>query len=419
MLAGNIGALVALILVNAFFVAAEFALVSTRFEQTGNDLATRVLRRQLEQLDQYLASCQLGVTIASLALGALGEPTIAKLLEPALGRLPYAHAAATTIVALLVMTVLHITVGEQAPKSFAIGSSGRVARLCALPLELFTRLLRPLVIGLNAAANALVRALGGTPASSHAQQASLEELRQIIHGVARSGEIDHTDAKMLHGIFTLDERRAEDILTPRSRLTAVRSGQTVREALACTRGSGHDRFPLLDQDGQQLLGIVSGRTLADALYDDEGEKPVDSYAREMLIVPPTIVLDQLLAKMRAAHASACAVVDEYGSLAGIVTIEDILEEVVGDIYDEDDPPAPVAVHPNGAIRCSGDVSLSDIAEHGPALGERGTLNGIIQHTLGRLARTGDHLELNGWQVQVVRATRGQAIECLLWRDGGE
>src|SRR6266498_323747 len=299
-------AIAALVLVNGLFVAAEFALVSVRRGQLqGSSLGARLARRQQEKLDEYLSACQLGITIASLVLGAIGEPTIAHLIEPILHSVALAHLAAViaSVLAILAMTALHITVGEQAPKSFAIGSAGAVAMFCALPLELFHRSLRPLVVVLNNASNAIVRLFGGTPASSHAQQASLEELRQLIGGLTEEGQIDRAEAQILQGIFTLDERRAGEVMTPRTRVTSMRQGQTAREALVATREAGHSRFPLLDRSGEQLLGVVYGRELTEALLDEEGERPVESFRHEILIVPPTLPLDGLLARMQEQRTS--------------------------------------------------------------------------------------------------------------------
>src|SRR5215212_5399160 len=238
-------AIVALLLMNAFFVAAEFSLVSARKGQLrGNSLATRLARRQQDKLDEYLSACQLGITIASLALGAVGEQALARLIEPVLHSVALANVAAVvgSVLALLLLTALHITVGEQAPKSFAIGSPARVATFCAPVLEVFHRALRPLVVVLNNASNGIVRLFGGTPASSHAEQASLEELRQLSGGLTEEGHIDQADAQLLQGVFTLDERRAGDVMTPRTRVTAVRSGETIRAVLESTRSSGHSRF---------------------------------------------------------------------------------------------------------------------------------------------------------------------------------
>src|SRR5829696_9506572 len=393
-----LAAIAVLVLVNGFFVAAEFALVSVRRGQLrGNSLGARLARRQEEKLDEYLSACQLGITIASLALGAIGEPTLAHLIEPILHSVALAHFAAViaSVLAILAMTALHITVGEQAPKSFAIGSAEAVAMFCALPLEIFHRSLRPLVVVLNNASNAIVRLFGGTPASSHAQQASLEELRQLIGGLTEEGQLDRSEAQILQGIFTLDERRAGDVMTPRTRLTAVRSGESAREALEKTRDSGHNRFPLLDTSGE-LVGVVYGRELTEALLDHEDARPVETLGHQMLIVPPTLPLDLLLTRMQEQRASICAVVDEYGQLAGVVTVEDILEEIVGEIWDEDDAASGIRLLADGRIVCRGDTSLSDLEEYAVTVEDphgNTSIGGVIQDTLGRLAHRDDTVEL--------------------------
>ena len=412
-------AIATLVLVNGFFVAAEFALVSVRRGQLrGDTLATRTARRQQEKLDEYLSACQLGITIASLALGAIGEPTLARVIEPLLHSLALAHfaAAVASVLAILAMTALHITVGEQAPKSFAIGSGGRVAKFCALPLEFFYYSLRPLVVVLNDASNAIVRLFGGTPASSHSQQASLEELRQLIGGLTEEGQLDPSEAQILQGVFTLDERRARDVMTPRTRVAALRAGETVRAALETTRNSGHSRFPLLDEAGD-LVGVVYGRELTEALLDGEEERRVESLGHEIIIVPETLPLDLLLARMREQHASICAVVDEFGRLDGVVTIEDILEEVVGEIWDEDDLPSGIRLLDDGRVVCRGDTSLLDLEQYGIALGglqvRAATIGGAIQDTLGRLARPGDAIRLGPVLARVLSIDGGRIKRVLV------
>jgi CBS domain containing-hemolysin-like protein len=412
-------AIVALLLMNAFFVAAEFSLVSARKGQLrGNSLATRLARRQQDKLDEYLSACQLGITIASLALGAVGEQTLAHLIEPVLHSVALAHVAGVigSVLALLLLTALHITVGEQAPKSFAIGSAAAALRFCALPLELFQRLLRPVVLALNSASNAIVRAFGGTPASSHAQQASLEELRELIGGLTEEGDIDSADAQLLQGVFTLDERRAGEVMTPRTRVTAMREGQTVREALEATRYAGHSRFPLLDRQGEQLLGVVYSRELTEALLDGEDDRPVDAYRHEIVIVPPTLPLDALLARLQQERASLAAVVDEFGSPDGVVTIEDILEEIVGEIWDEDDLPSGIRLLGDRRLVCRGDTSLLDLEDYGVHLDGGGTINsigGLIQSTLGRLARPGERVRLGTVTARVLSTTDGGRVKRVL------
>lgn len=414
----NLITIAVLVLVNGYFVAAEFALVSVRRERLhGGSQAARLVRRQRDKLDEYLSACQLGITIASLALGALGEPTLAGLLEPVLHSTPLAHFAAIvgSIGAILIMTTLHITVGEQAPKSFAIGSAEQVAKLCAIPLEIFHRSLRPLVLVLNAASNQIVRMLGGTPASSHAQQASLEELRLVIGGMAEGGHIDRSEHQLLEGVFALDEHTARDVMTPSTRLTTLRAGITVLEALAATRGGGHSRFPLLRVDGQ-LAGVVSRRDLTDAILDGKGDDPVDGFRNEMLVSPPGQVLEQLLRRMREARASIAAVVDEYGNLDGVVTIEDIVEEIVGEIYDEDDLPSEVRRLESGEFLVPGDMSLLDLAHLGFELttGEAESVSGLIQKRLARNLVRGDTLTAGPASFRVLGAVGGRARQVLVW-----
>jgi CBS domain containing-hemolysin-like protein len=414
MTAAALVAIAVLVLVNAFFVAAEFALVSTHPARLPDSAVGRRARAQVQRLDEYLAACQLGITIASLALGALGEPTIARLLHPLLGRFDNAGAIAATVLALLAMTALHITVGEQAPKSFAIGSAVRVSTLCAYPLEAFYRLLRPLVIVLNAASNGLVRMLGGTPASSHAQQASLEELRHVIGEVSSSSpDLDPTDRKILEGVFTLDERTAADVMTPRPRVVPVRAGQTVEEALHATRDRGYSRFPVLDEHGHPVAMLLR-LELADAYLDGKGADPARSYAHELLVTPSAQKLDALLNRMRAAHASLAAVVDEYGDLEGVITIEDIVEEIVGEIVDEDDRPAELRRLPNGAVVAAAEVPLGDLRAEGIELrsDQSTSVGGLVQERLGAVPARGDATRVGGYELRVL-SVDGARIERVL------
>jgi CBS domain containing-hemolysin-like protein len=402
-----LAAIIVLVLMNGFFVAAEFALVSSRTERMPRpgSRASRLAERQIAKLDEYLAACQLGITIASLALGALGEPTLAHLIEPALGNALAADVVVViaTVAALLAITALHITIGEQAPKSFAIGSAERVVVLCAPPLEVFHRCLRPLVLALNSVSNGIVRVLGGTPATEHGE-ATLEELRHLIAGLQRSGEVDQLDARMLQGVFTLDERRAADILTPRLRVVAAVEGQTVGEALEIAVRSGHSRLPLLTTDSGRLAGVVFGRDLTAATLRGERDEPVARYRKELLVAPERQPLDQLLNRMRDAHATLCAVLDEYGELAGVVSIEDILEEIVGEIEDESDDPPELRRLPNGSLICAGDTPLEELRRQGIDLTGADTVGGLIQARLGRLPKRRDTISTDTARLRVMSMT---------------
>jgi CBS domain containing-hemolysin-like protein len=412
-------AIAALVLVNGFFVAAEFALVSaraSRLTEEGSSRA-RLALHQIRHLDEYLAACQLGITIASLALGALGEPTIAALLEPLIEDAGLRHgvaAALGTIIALLIMTALHITVGEQAPKSFAIGSATRTALACAVPLEVFHRTLRPLVVLLNAASNGLVRLFGGTPASGHGSSPTLDELRLIIGDAATGGGVDKTDARILRGAFTLDERRASDVMTPRRRLVTARSGETVEEALRRAVEAGRSRLPLVDPTDDGLLGVTYVRELTAALLEGDGDEAVDTVRRDIPIAPETIPLDRLLERLQRERASICAILDEYGTLAGVVTVEDVVEEIVGEIEDESDRPAGIRRLSSGAVVANGDTSLVDLEEDGLRPGEvhSESIGGLVVERLERLAVPGDEVEIAGRRVRVL-SVDGNRIDRVL------
>jgi CBS domain containing-hemolysin-like protein len=403
MTAAALVAIALLVLINAFFVAAEFALVSVSPPLLPDSAAARRARAQTTRLDEYLAACQLGITIASLALGALGEPTIARLLEPVFGSFADAGAIAATGIALLAMTALHITVGEQAPKSFAIGSAERVAALCAYPLEAFYRLLRPLVVVLNVASNGIVRLLGGTPATSHAQQASLEELRQVIGAVSStSQELSATDRKILAGVFTLDERTAADVMTPKHRVVSVRTDQTVEKALRATRDRGYSRFPAFDA-GERLSGLILRSELGNAYLDGRGDELAGRYAKEIVVTPSAQHLDTLLGRMRDARASLAAVVDEYGELEGVVSIEDIVEEIVGEIVDEDDRPSELRRLRGGRVIVAAELTLSDLQAQGIDLrSEHSTsIGGLVQERLGAVPERGDTTRVDDYELRVL------------------
>jgi len=196
----------------------------------------------------------------------------------------------------------------------------------------------------------------------------------------------------------------------------MREGQSVRDALEATRDAGHSRFPLLDHQGEHLLGVVYSRELTEALLDGDDDRPVETFRHEIVIVPPTLPLDALLARLQQQRASLCAVVDEYGALDGVVTVEDILEEVVGEIWDEDDLPSGIRLLPDNRIVCRGDTSLLDLAEYGIHLnGDRSStsIGGAVQEALGRLARPGDRVRLGTVTARVLSTTDGGRVKRVL------
>jgi CBS domain containing-hemolysin-like protein len=287
--------------------------------------------------------------------------------------------------------------------------------LSAWPLELFYRSLRPLVVTLNRASNGLVRALGGTPATEHGGRATINELRQMIYAVASTGEVDTTDERILRGMFTLDERRASETMTPFPRLATVEAGVSAEDALRIAVPSGHSRLPVMDPHAdRRVLGVVFVRELTEALLGGRGEQPVEAFLHDVLVTPETQPLDRLLARMQRARASIAAVLDEYGQLEGVISVEDIVEEIVGEIEDESDRPTGIRRLRDGRIVCPGDTPLTDLASQGIRLGEAqsDSVGGLILELLDAMANPGDTVETDEYRLRVL-AVDGNRVDRVL------
>ena len=415
-------ALVLLVLINGVFVAAEFALVRTRrgkMEQLASEGSKRasLVLRQLDRIDEYLSACQLGITMASIGIGFLGEPALASLIEPLFGGLSHGVATALAFaIAFTIATSLHITAGEQVPKLIAITRAESTARRVARPLDLFRSATAPLTWALNKASNAILRLFGIRPADIEEKHTS-DDLKLIISQSAVGGDLDPGEAVMLRGVFHLHEQEAREVMTPIPAVVAVDASAKASDALELCWTSGHNRL-LVVEDGNQdrVRGIVHALRLARLLMGEGPEVTIESAVRDALIVPETKALDDLLAELQRQRSSMGVVVDEYGRTVGIVTVEDILEEVVGEIEDETDPLA-------GAVRrlASGDwyvrghVSLGDLLDIGIELpGETDAYNsigGYVFGELGRLPKRGDLITADGYEIRVesVRENRIEAV----------
>jgi CBS domain containing-hemolysin-like protein len=420
-----LAAVAVLVAVNGFFVGAEFALVRARrsrldaLARTGARGA-RLALRQLDEIDSYLAACQLGITMASLGIGFLGEPAIARLLEPRLGEF-FSHTLAVAVaitISYLVVTFAHITVGEQVPKIWSIVHAETAARWVSHPLRLFYVVSHPLTWLLNSVSNAMLRVIGTDARAEFTE--SGEDVRLLIAESAVGGGIDKGEAAMLSGVLRLHEARARQVMTPFHAVVKVESRETVQTALERCLESGHTRVVVVDADQpDHTVGVAHVNSLTRLLLDGAATRDVAAAAKTTLIVPETKPLDDLLADLQRDRTTLAIVADEYGTPAGIVTVEDIVEEIVGEIADETDPLAsPVRRLANGDWYASGDISLEDLADFGFDLqpsADYASIGGLVMHELGRLATIGDIARKDGYSIRV-ESVRGSRVAAVRIRD---
>jgi Hemolysins and related proteins containing CBS domains len=414
--------LLVLIAVNGFFVAAEFALVRSRrgkIEQLAKEgeSGAEAVVEQLAKLDESLSACQVGITMASIGIGFLGEPSLAKLLEPVFGGLSHGVAAALSLaIAFTLVTAIHISIGEQVPKMLAISHAERTARRVSRPLNWFRAVTAPAVFALSGLSNAIVRLFGVNPGDLE-ERHTAEDLKQIIDRSKLGGTLDPGEAGMLGGVFHLHEQEAREVMTPIPAVVTVDLSESAEGALRKCVTSGHTRLVAIeDENPDRVKGIVHNNSLA-RLYMSEGpEASIEPVIRDALIVPETRPLDDLLHDLQVQRTSLSVVVDEYGRTVGIVTVEDILEEVVGEIEDETDPRAAALRRlTNGDWFVRGHVSLGDLADAGIELpvdtDAYNSVGGYVFGELGRLPKRGDSIVANGYTIRVesVRENRIEAV----------
>jgi CBS domain containing-hemolysin-like protein len=413
-----------LILLNGFFVAAEFALVRSRrgsleaeAEAGRRGAATAVVL--LDDLSRYLSACQLGITFTSLGIGFLGEPAVAALFERAFGdRISHGLALAISLfLAYLITTSLHITIGEQVPKIYAIQTAERVSRVVARPLYVFSKAFHPFIAALNSASNAILKLFGARTGNNLGEGESPEELRVLIQESVTGGKLDPGEATMLSGVFHLHEQQARQVMTPAPAIVTVDVAEDVETALRRCVASGHTRLVVTEDDNHdRVKGVVHANDLAQLLLAEGPRAGVGPLAREAPIVPETKPLDDLLADLQRQRSSLAVIVDEYGRTAGIVTVEDIIEEVVGEIDDETDPQGgAVRQLANGDWYVRGHVAINDLEDYGLHLpvdsDAYNSVGGFVFGELGRLPRRGDTVTHNGYSIRVesVRENRIEAV----------
>ncbi|KAB2964987.1 MAG: HlyC/CorC family transporter [Thermoanaerobaculia bacterium] len=418
----GVGLLIGLLLVvlNGFFVAAEFALAKVRPTQIESGAETgerraRLALHMLRHLDSYLSATQLGITLASIALGWVGEPAFAWMLEPLVSRIPGAsptllHSISLTA-AFATVSVLHIVFGELVPKSIAIRLPRGTALWTAAPLYVFYWAMFPAIWLLNRVANAILRLIGIRPVGEHEIAHSEEEVRLLL--ASRHGaELPEDKRDLLENVFELFDRVARQVMVPRADVVFLSTTRTIEENLDTARVSGHTRFPLCEGDLDSIVGVVHIKDLfrAPQLPDD-----LRRIARPVRFVPASTPLDKLMTRMRGERLHLAAVLDEYGGVSGIVTLENVIEEIVGPIQDEFDAEKPELVERGeGVWQVSGAMLVMDLEDElGLELSDRDedTVAGLVLSELGRRPRPGDRVETAGFAFEVLEV-QGHRIRTL-------
>ena len=408
-----VAAAAVLIALNAFFVIAEYALVRARHSRL--ELAAeqglrgaKLALRQLDNINEYISTCQVGNTMASIGIGALGEPALAHLLKGALGS-SVGHTVAVAIaviVSYLLITSTQITAGEMVPKLYAIDRAETVARRIARPLQWCRVLFNPFIVTLTVVSNTMLGALGVDPERRIARGGSPDELKRLIRDSEAGGMLEANEATMLSGVFHLHEQEARQVMTPIPAVVTVDLAEDVQTALRRCIDSGHTRLPVTeDENLDRIRGVVHATGLARRLLEVGPAASIRPLVRDAPIVPESKPLDDLLAELQHQRTEMAVVADEYGRVVGIVTIEDIVEEVVGEITDETDPAAgDVRQLPSGDWFVRGHVPVADLADYGIELPSESdaynSIGGLVFNDLGRLPKRGDKIDVNGYELRV-------------------
>ena len=418
---GLIAAL-ALVLANGFFVATEFSVTRLRPTQVDDWLAQRrpgakSAKHAVTHLDAYLSACQLGITVSSLGLGALGEPAFHDLLAPLLGDATRIFSIGlATIVGFAIITTLHVVVGELAPKSMAIGRTERTALLVTPLMRVFYLATRPIVDLFNGMGNLVVKPFGVPPASEVASDPHSEaELRALLRQSSEEGLIERAEQRMSENVLLYGDRRAREVMQPRPDVSFLTVDQPTAEAGALVVETGHTRFPLCEPEGglDSARGVVNAKDIL-ATYVQGRQTALEDLSRPIMHVSESMLIDELLREMQRRRMHVAVVVDEHGTAVGLVTMEDIVEEIVGEIEDEFDEEGEPLVQPHdGHWLVDGHASLRLVAEEvGIRLDDHheATIGGHLLERLGRLPEVGEELEVEGCPVEVTRVEEARIAQ---------
>jgi putative hemolysin len=408
-------ALAGLILLNGFFVAAEYGLVTSRrtrimeLERAGNRRARAVLKITSDP-PRFIAAMQLGVTISSLAIGALGEQVLAHKFDAVMA------SVLAVILALLIVTYLHVVIGELVPKGIALGHPERTALAVSTPVRWFFIAFRPLIWLLEQSTDALLRALGTEQPGAEREAHSEAELRMLLSSSAEQGEIEHGEQEMLYKVFDFADKEVSDVMVPRPEVVAISIDLPPEEALQAVLDSPYTRYPVYRESLDDIVGVLHIRDLIEAMHDRGiASVNLEELVRPAYMVPETKDLVALLTEFRRTNQHLAIVIDEYGSMEGIATLEDLLEEIVGEIEDEFDLPDETVEQVDAdTIRIDGTFPIDDFNERFDVevpVEDYHTVAGFVFGLLGRAAEPGDEVTYDGL-VFHVDSVEGQRIDRL-------
>lgn len=394
--------------INAYFVAAEFALVAVRRARIdqrarGGDRRARYVAEALEKPDDFISAAQLGITIASISIGYVAQDTIYAALLPYLQNIQYPVATVhiiATILTLLLLTLMHVILGEQVPKMIAIQRAEKIALITTRPTMIFATIFRPLILLISKVANGIVRLFGLEPTGVHGLTHSPEEIRTLVEQSGQEGEIEADQEQMIHGVFEFPEIMAREVMTPRPDIIALDVNAKLDEVVRLLIEEGHSRIPVYEEDLDNVVGILLVKDLLPYMVGTAGEGFVlREVLREAYFVPDTKRISELLAELRTRNVHLAIILDEFGGTEGLVTLEDLLEQIVGDIYDEYDHPEPdFTVTPEGDVIIDGGASIDEVNERfGMDLSSEDydTIGGFIFGELGRVPQPGDSIHVDG------------------------
>lgn len=420
-----------LLFVNAFFVSAEFAIVrsrKTKIEQLTKDgnVDAKLALKALEDMNFFIAAVQVGVTIASIGIGWFGSPTIEKMLSPVLENLPTTHAyftqTITAVVAFMVITFLHVVIGEQVPKCIALQYPEKISLYVAKPMNLFMTISKPFVWVLNVACNGILK-LFKVPVNNARVVHTLEDLDMLVDNSYDEGVLNETEKDMIHNVFNFSDLTAREVMIPRTDMICVPIDMPFDELNKIASENQYTRYPVYDGDIDHITGLIHVKDLYLLALEDK-EKSVEKIQRNIMLVPETMTLDNLVREFKKNKSQMAIVVDEFGGTSGIITLEDVMEEIFGDVQDEFDEEVEFDIKElkpnyylaNAMMRLDEFAQYFDIPEEKMEDEDVDTIAGLVVKELGRIAQLEDVVKYNGFTFTVKEVDGARITKLLIVRN---